>query len=692
MQFLFPYFLAAAGVLAIPVIIHLFYFRRYKKVHFTNVKMLKEVKEESSSRRRLRNLLVLLARCAAFLFLVLAFAQPFLPSNDMSQQGSKDVSVFVDNSFSMQMLSKEASLLDLAKVRARQIVEAYANNDRFQVLTNDFEGKHQRLVSKEDALTLIDQIKATPERKPLSKVIARQKLCLDSGKSDNEIAWVLSDFQKNSTDVSAVSDTNMTVHLVPMQSVEERNISIDSVWFDSPIQILNQPVLAYIKLTNHSTSPVENLRMSLQYDNQTKPVGDASIAAGAQITDTVSFNIIKTGWHNAVFRVTDYPVQFDDEYYVSFDVARQINVLVVQEANTNRYLQRALNSMPIFKTDYQQTRAIDYSKLPDYQLIILQEAAQISTGLAQELKTFTENGGAVLVFPAPQANESSYGSLMQTFGMGNLGNLVRAPEQVATINFDEFVFRDVFLQKSANLRLPSTQAAFQIPAGRGESILTYRNGNSMLSRHRAGEGSVYLCAAPIDEQYSDLVKNGEIFVPMLFRMALSGKKVQPLAYTIGSDRVIETRHALNSNSNEAAYRMVGRRALQEGATSEAKSDPATNAEFIPEQRIIGSKLLLSPAQQTLQSGWYDLKATKDSTFATFAFNYNRAESALTKTTAEELNAQLKPNMSVISTESNTQMAGIVGEKNQGITLWRWCIVFALLFLALEVVFLRLWKV
>jgi len=58
MQFLFPGFLAALITLAIPIIIHLFYFRRFKKVYFTNVRFLKEVREESSARRKLRNLLV----------------------------------------------------------------------------------------------------------------------------------------------------------------------------------------------------------------------------------------------------------------------------------------------------------------------------------------------------------------------------------------------------------------------------------------------------------------------------------------------------------------------------------------------------------------------------------------------------------------------------------------------------------
>ncbi|HMX40777.1 MAG TPA: BatA domain-containing protein [Saprospiraceae bacterium] len=65
MSFVFPAFLAALAVLAIPIIIHLFYFRRFKKVYFTNVRFLKEVKEETSNRQKLRNLLVLLMRCLA---------------------------------------------------------------------------------------------------------------------------------------------------------------------------------------------------------------------------------------------------------------------------------------------------------------------------------------------------------------------------------------------------------------------------------------------------------------------------------------------------------------------------------------------------------------------------------------------------------------------------------------------------
>ncbi|MBS1623579.1 MAG: BatA domain-containing protein, partial [Bacteroidetes bacterium] len=102
MQFLYPSFLFALAALAIPVIIHLFNFRRFKTVYFSNVSFLKEVKEETTSRSRVKHLLVLAARMLAVAFLVLAFAQPFIPKKNTNiASGKKYVSVYVDNSFSM---------------------------------------------------------------------------------------------------------------------------------------------------------------------------------------------------------------------------------------------------------------------------------------------------------------------------------------------------------------------------------------------------------------------------------------------------------------------------------------------------------------------------------------------------------------------------------------------------------------
>ena len=74
MSFLYPIFLSALAVLAIPIIIHLFHFRRYKTILFSNVSFLKEVDTERKNQNRLKHLLVLAMRCMAFACLVLAFA------------------------------------------------------------------------------------------------------------------------------------------------------------------------------------------------------------------------------------------------------------------------------------------------------------------------------------------------------------------------------------------------------------------------------------------------------------------------------------------------------------------------------------------------------------------------------------------------------------------------------------------
>jgi hypothetical protein len=683
MQFLFPGFLAALAVLAIPIIIHLFYFRRFKKVYFTNVRFLKEVKEETSNRRKLRNLLVLLMRCLAIAMMVLAFCQPFIPNGAQVKKGEKSVSVFIDNSFSMNALSKDANLLELAKKRAKDIVSAYAPDDRFQIVTNDFEGRDQRLVSKDDALNRIEEIRVSPATKELSKVLTRQQQCLNTGKAEHKTAFLVTDFQKNRADLDNFKDTLIEVNLVPMRAVNEKNISIDSAWFENPVQILQEKSRLLVKVNNRSDENAEDIRLTLRHDNQLKPVGSMSIAAKSTKIDTVNFTILHGGWHEAQLSITDFPVQFDDDLYLSFYVAERINVLSINGLGTNKFLRNVYAGAKYFKIDDADLSNLNYANFANYQMIILNEATVISSGLATELKSFAQNGGNILVFPSPSSDVNSYNNLMQAFEAGNLGSYEKTPRQAAQLNTEDFVFKDVYFNKNSNLRLPTSQGNFKLSAGRGENLLTYRDGGAMLAKYIQGEGAMYFNAASLSETESDLVRNAEIFVPMLFKIAVAGAKGKQLAYTIGKDEVLEAKHQIAA-SGEMIYKLKSTATTQEGVQS--------SSEFIPEQRIIGSKLILTPGTQVQEAGWYKLQLKGDTTLAEYAFNYDRKESQLEYYDDETLRSAAPQRMKIMSANDNTNLAQVVGEQNQGIVLWRWCVMFALLFLALEVLFLRLWKV
>ncbi len=678
MQFLYPGFLLALLALAIPVILHLFHFRRFRKVYFTNVQFLREVKEDTSARSKLRNLLVLLARLLSLAFLVFAFAQPFIPRGTEVTNGRQAVSMFIDNSFSMSALSEDVPLLDKAKRRAREIVEAYSPEDRFQILTHDFAGRQQRLLSKDDALALIDEVEISPEVKNLSLVLTRQEQALDQDPSiDRRTIYQISDFQRSITDLEQEADSTIEVNLVPLQSVQERNVAVDTAWFEAPVQMVNQTNPLLVRIRNYSSESVENVRLSINYEGQNKPVGTLNIPAEGTVVDTVNLTILRTGWHEARLNLIDYPVQFDDQYFLAFKVAEEIQVLGIHEGQLNNFLASAINGLPDFSLEEQTARNLDYSSFRNYQLIVLDDVRVISSGLAAELNEYVNGGGNLLVFLGETADISTYSSFLGTFPANVPEQLETLERKVGDINTQDFVFKDVFENNSSNLQLPQTQKNFRLSRfndRREERLMVYRDGTTFLAKYAVGAGHLYLCAAPLREEVNDLVRNGEVFVPMLYKMAVSSGRDPIIAYTIGENTQLEAEH--QAERAELVYKMAG----------EGK-------EFIPQQRTLGSKVFLNVNDQVEQAGFYRLFLESGETLHEFAFNYNRKESELGYYSLEDLRNMMGGAVNIISTANDDRvLTAEIEERSQGIILWRWCLILALLFLLAEVLLLRFWKV
>ncbi len=675
MQFLYPSFLFALGLIAIPIIIHLFHFRRFKKVYFTNVRFLKEVKEETSNRNRLKHLLVLLLRILAIAGLVLAFAQPFIPQGNEVKTGAKAVSVFVDNSYSMSSLSSDVPLLDKAKTRATEIVEAYSVEDEFQILTHDFEGRHQRLVGKEEALALIDEIKITPAVRDMGKVMIRQTQTLNLTKLDNKVSYIISDYQKNISDFKVERDTSVEFNLVPLQSLKTANISLDTAWFQAPVQMLNQNNPLIVRVRNTGDEKAENVRLTLKHQGQTKPLGTLSVPAQSEVIDTVNISVLKAGWHEAELSITDFPVQFDDNLFFSFNVPEEIRILVINDGGGNRYLDAVFKGISVFKVDNASSKNLDYSKFPDYNLIVSNGLRSVSSGLGFELKQYSQNGGNVLVFPARNSDISSYKSFLSNYPANELMAFEEEDKSVGRINTDEFIFKDVYENSRSNLKLPSTKGAFRLTAFGSraeEQLLTYRDGTTFLGKYRIDQGHLYLCAAPLDTDYNDLVRNAEVFVPMVYKMAVSAGKAKQIALFIGKDEVLEASNSLTGA--EAVYRMRGEQ-----------------EEFIPEQKKIGSKVILGVNNQIKEAGFYDLYFGDNEITEKYGYNFDRRESVLDYYTESELEGVVGDKAKVLQGNAATDFTQYIGERSRGIVLWKWCLIAALIFLALEILVLRVWR-
>jgi len=677
MSFVYPSFLIALLALLIPIIIHLFSFRRFKKVYFTNVKFLKEVKEEKASRSKLKHWLVLLSRLLALAFLVFAFAQPFIPREESQVvKGDKAVSIYVDNSRSMEAISTDASLIEKAKRKARDIVNAYGVSDRFQIVTNDAEGKHQRLLNKEEVLSYIDEIQPSPNVQTLSQVVDRQKQVLNKSESEQKNIFLISDFQKNIVDFE--SDTVLRYYFIPLQAVAQQNVFIDTAWFESPVRMLNTNNQLVFRLNNTGSANVEKSKLTLKINGQTKAIKDFSLGAKSTRIDTINFSVSEAGWHQAELFIEDYPINYDDSFYLTFEIEERVDVLSINQSKGNPFLNALFDESQYFVLKNQSVNQLNYSEFDKYRLIVLNNVKDISSGLGLELKQYLENGGNVVIFPSSTASIESYNQFLRSVKANTYGSRRDGEKQIDYINTKQEVFQDVFERLPRNLDLPTVQQSYDITrfSGAGEeNILRFRDGNTFLGKYNVKQGKLYLAASALDAKVTNLPSHA-IFVPMIYKIALVGGDIKPLAYNIGDDNLVEVNNVndIPTDNSEAQMKLKG----------EA-------GEFIPQQKVLGNRAMLTINNQLKEAGFYKLYKTLSLPLAYYGFNFNRKESVLDYFSTSELKDSYKGDNINFIENDDADFGTTIGEINKGVVLWKWCLIIALGCLFLEVLLLRFWK-
>ena len=185
MSFTYPLMLIGLTAILVPIIIHLFNFRRYKTVYFSNVKMLEDIQKKTKRASQIQQLIVLLLRVLGIACLVLAFAQPFLHGNTKSTKKGNVISIFVDNSYSMETNSKNGSRLFDAVDAAKSIVQTFDFADDFVLTTQDFSGEESHILNKDQMLELLDQIEVSPNSHSFKEIHAFEKHTLQSSDKEN---------------------------------------------------------------------------------------------------------------------------------------------------------------------------------------------------------------------------------------------------------------------------------------------------------------------------------------------------------------------------------------------------------------------------------------------------------------------------------------------------------------------------
>ncbi|MGB3585489.1 MAG: BatA domain-containing protein [Tunicatimonas sp.] len=715
MSFVYPSFLWGLLALAIPIIIHLFNFRRTKKIYFSNNQFLKNVKETTTSKLKVKHLLILLARLAFITFLVLTFAQPYLPGeNDEAGSGENPlVYLYLDNSLSMSSeLENGVRGIDQGVGFVDEIATYYPRNAQYKLLTNGFGGFSRVPKSNEELIDLVADVSLTGVARSLDEVLQKiqsdvQLMGMQGSEVERADVYLISDFQKSTIGEIQGSklgeDTTLQVNLVPVQSSYRHNVFVDSMYLANPFMMAGQANELTVALRNEGSESVENLIVRLLINEQ--QVGSGSVNINAYATNTVNFplNFPLEQQNQCRIVFEDYPVTFDNEFFFTLNLGDKINVLEItsnlaaNRINSTTNVARVYANESVFNFQSFSIDNLDYSLLDNTNLLILNEIEggnQNASVLLPYIREFLEDEGH-MVFILPSSGDVSFlGEVTQNTSLAAQRQTYTDSTGVRTValanpDLANPFFDNMFEGGADNFDMP-----FAVPLVNhnlpGSSLLRYKTGDPYLLSLRTPFTSgdqVFVFSTPLRQEFTSLYRHA-IFVPVMYRLASMSKSLDvPLYYPMDENTItLEASRLLDSASRTA----TGQRYLYKLRRNEQ--------ELIPSQRVVNGRLLMEVPQNVIEAGFYDLIRTEEAADAansavgllSLSFNNTELESLVEPYTVDDLQQQIDgvKGVSLYEADDVEGFTALMQSKNDQVALWKYALLLALASLLVEILLIR----
>ena len=675
MKFIYPEFLYALLFLALPIIIHLFNFKRYKTIYFSDVRFLSEVKQRSQSTSQLKKILVLISRMLMITAMVFAFAQPYWKAQDEEiKEGQSGIQVYIDNSFSMQASAKQGMLIDKAKQKALSIIKAYELSDRFQIMDNTFENNPERWLNRDAAIQKLQNIQISSESRKLSDVIKRFDESDISDFQQNAI-YLISDFQKSLFDLETSDGVLKKVKLVSLDAKDNQNISLKQLSFERPFHLPLQVENLKARVVRHGPSDIEKIPMKLMVDNELKAPLSLDMKNEDSLDATLSFQSGDKEFQTGYLLIKDYPVTFDDTLFFNYKLKNSIKVMHIYQAEANKGLLAIFSEDSLFEYNATSIDQINYSELEQSSLLILDELSEYSSGNQAAISNFLENGGHVVFIP-PKESESAakVNKMLASLKAGQLFDLQEDPDmRIDRLNKNAELYEGVFESIPENLDLPLVKQYWLVSQGVRnirEDLLWLKGDFPFLSKLKIKQGSFYFFTAPLNDSASSFGRHA-LFVPTLYNIALYSQERQPLYYTLGEDRI----QLSSIEVKESPIHLVG-----------------NGIDLIPPQENRKGELIIDLDQSLLKAGHYRLERDGE-LLGLISLNYSRNESnyqLMQENDFDELRSQSTDSFTLYD-EENESLIKVIQSERKGNTLWKYFIIFALIFMGIEIVLLRLIK-
>jgi hypothetical protein len=646
MQFKHPEILYFLFLLVLPILVHLFQLRRFKKEYFTNVRFLKELSIQTRKSSKIKKWLLLVTRLLLLTAIIIAFAQPFFKAKD-TKNSSNEMYIVLDNSFSMQAKGQKGELLKRA---IQELLENTPESQTFSLITNSETFWNTDIISIRAELQNL-KYSALPFQLEgaMAKIKSRKSVF------NKDVVVITDAVNLESKQLKSIDKDCNTYFIIP-EAEQKNNISIDSVFIH---QTLDDFYEIGLKLSSFGENDKE---LPVALYNQNKLI--AKTLTKLETKDkTIYFTIPKKDFHGYA-SIIDNGLEYDNTLFFSVSKPKKSNIISIGQPEKSNFLSRIYTNDE-FNFNNFAIGTLDYNSLEKQDAIVLNELVEIPQALETTLKSFVKKGGNLMIIPSAKTSLENINSFLGNFGNIQFKTLENKENLITKINFNHPLFSGVFENKINNFQYPKTKTSFEITSS-NPGALYYEDQSAFLTSINnpldASGSTVYLFAAAINLENSNF-QQSPLIVPTFYKMGINSQNNGVIAKIIGTNNLFLADVTLSKDE-----------------ILKVKNDFES---FIPVQQILNDKVKLTFNDFPIQAGNFGIYNQKEC-IQEISFNYNRTESDLDLTNENALSEY--KTIDSISTVFNTMQTDRIDNQ-----IWKWFVIFALLFLATEMAIIRFVK-
>ncbi len=551
MHFLAPALLLGLIAAVLPWLIHRIGRRRARPVRFAAMELLLRAEREVSARRRLRDVALLLARTGLAMALPLAFARPFtevrsdLPAVTTHSQSAV---VVIDDSASMRRtLGREGTPFDVAKARAREIVEHLSPDSEIALVLAsegsaapiaELSGDRARVAAALAAVTV------SARRADFAAALRRATQMLASSTRGDRLIYVITDLQAAGWEGVAPALLAAGPEIVVLDASGGEpwtNRAVVGLGAEPAPEEGAQGIAVVAEIANFAAEPARGLGMTLRLDGVEVARGFVDVPAGGRARKRF-VHTVSGGARQAEVVIDHDAFVLDDRRACRVEASRGLRVLLVDgDPRTVRtedeafFLEAALRAGGSnFSVTTVLPDELASRDLAAFGAVFMANVARPNATVAAAITRYVESGGGLFISVGDRVdvdawNQTMKGVLPQPLGLkrsaaalpgarpeGETVDL-RPAERLAPIDrrhplLAAFPARGEGL---ASARFFQFLLLGPVPEAPGRRIvLRYENGAPALVDAEIGRGRVLLLTTSVDREWTDLpIRPG--FLPLV---------------------------------------------------------------------------------------------------------------------------------------------------------------------------------